>query len=75
MLSDIMDELEKHVSGAFRGRALDVMESYKAGTITLEEAAGLIDRLARMEKYCALNVAMMHKTLESEMKGGSDVQD
>jgi hypothetical protein len=69
MLSDIMDELEKCVSGMFRGRALDVMESYKAGTITLEEASELIDRLARMEKYCALTVAAMHKTLAEE--GGS----
>jgi hypothetical protein len=66
MLSDIMDELEKCVSGMFRGRALDVMESYKAGTITLEEASELIDRLARMEKYCALTVAAMHKTLAEE---------
>ena len=69
MLSDIMDELEKCVSGMFRGRALDVMESYKAGTITLEEASELIDRLARMEKYCALTVAAMHKTLAEEGGG------
>lgn len=69
MLSDIMDELEKCVSGMFRSRALDVMESYKAGTITLEEASELIDRLARMEKYCALTVAAMHKTLAEEGGG------
>lgn len=69
MLSDIMDELEKCVSGMFRGRALDAMESYKAGTITLEEASELIDRLARMEKYCALTVAAMHKTLAEEGGG------
>lgn len=69
MLSDIMDELEKCVSGMFRGRALDVMESYKAGTITLEEASELIDRLARMEKYCALTVAAMHRTLAEEGGG------
>lgn len=69
MLSDIMDELEKCVSGMFRGRALDVMESYKAGIITLEEASELIDRLARMEKYCALTVAAMHKTLAEEGGG------
>ena len=45
------------------------MESYKAGTITLEEASELIDRLARMEKYCALTVAAMHKTLAEEGGG------
>lgn len=70
MLNKIMNQMEKCVSGIFRGRALDVMESYKAGTITLEEASELIDRLARMEKYCALTVAAMHKTLAEE--GGEE---
>lgn len=69
MLNKIMNQMEKCVSGIFRGRALDVMESYKAGTITLEEASELIDRLARMEKYCALTVAAMHKTLAEEGGG------
>lgn len=69
MLNEIMKEMEKSISGIFRGRALDVMESYKAGTITLEEASELIDRLARMEKYCALTVAAMHKTLAEEGGG------
>lgn len=69
MLNKIMNQMEKCVSGIFRGRALDVMESYKAGTITLEEASELIDRLARMEKYCALTVAAMHKTLAEEGEG------
>ena len=69
MLNKIMNQMEKCVSGIFRGCALDVMESYKAWTITLEEASELIDRLARMEKYCALTVAAMHKTLAEEGGG------
>lgn len=69
MLDEIMKDMEVSVCDIIRNRSLVVMENYRSGCITLDEAADSIDALARMNESRALAMEAMRKVFAKEVGG------
>ena len=69
MLNEIIKDMEESARDIIRSHALTVLEDYRVGGITLDEAAESIGVLARMEKRSTLIAAAVGKTLAGERGG------
>lgn len=66
MLNEIVREIEESTHDTIRSHALTVLEGYRVGSITLDEAAESIGVLARMEKRHRLISVAVGKALAGE---------
>lgn len=63
MLEEIMKDMVVSICDIIRNRALVVMESYRSGCLTLDEAAESIGALSQMDHNRALAMESMRKVL------------
>lgn len=69
MLNEIVKEIEESTHNTIRSHALTVLEDYRVGSITLDEAAESIGVLADMDKKRKLIAVAVGKTLAGEGGG------
>ena len=68
-MNEIMKEIEESTHNTIRSHALTVLEDYRVGSVTLDEAAESISTLADMDKKRKLIAAAVCKTLAGEVGG------
>lgn len=69
MLNEIVREMEESTRDIIRSHALTVLEDYRVGSVTLDEAAESIGALADMDKKRKLIAVAVGKTLVGEGGG------